>query len=136
VFIRHLQQGDNFRMQVLVFEVLLRAYCIREKKKKPDTVSDSVLRRLEAKLGGIVMQRFKEVHVRMVADEHLEPSEKLKNRLTGLCLLVDTYNDLRAEQATKDKISRLCPKYVTTRIICEATTRACVCVCRRVLHDA
>jgi hypothetical protein len=68
---------------------------------------------LEAKLGGIVMQRFKEVHARMVAEEKLPAGEKLKNRLHGLCLLVDTYNDLRAEQATKDKMNRMHPKYVT-----------------------
>jgi hypothetical protein len=53
VFIRHLQQGDNFRMQVLVFELMLRAYCIREKKQKPDTVSDSVLQMVRTVAVGV-----------------------------------------------------------------------------------
>lgn len=86
----------------------------------------AVWEQLEAKLGGIVMQRFKEVHSRMVANE--EPSEKFKNRLSGLCLLVDSYNDLRAEQATKDKISRLRPKYVMTHCTTCRAKRHRVCV--------
>lgn len=77
-------------MQVLVFEVLLRAYCIRQKSKKPDTVSDSVLRQVRTYGGpsgssGLTTQRQTTVTGTCPAPgAHVGRSSRVLERIWGL----------------------------------------------------